>query len=94
VPDDDRILERLACALAPPDSRPSSAEVKAVRRVAAFWREHVVNQGGWSGNADQSSDRRLIQLPPLVVSPARPSRAPRRAKVVKGLAQPDVRLLP
>lgn len=91
--DDDRILERLACALVPPDSRPSSAEVKAVRRVAAFWREHVVNQGGWS-NADQSTDRRLIQLPPLVVSPARPARVPRRAKVVKGLAQPDVRLLP
>jgi len=63
VPDDDRMLERLGRALAPPPAQPNEGEVRTVHQLVARFRAR-------QARADEqvdSSDRSVTHLPPAVL---------------------------
>ena len=62
--DDDRMLERLGRALAPPPAEPTEHEVRVVQLAARRLRAR------WSGGrppGDPPPEGRVLQLPPLVL---------------------------
>jgi hypothetical protein len=66
VPDDDRMLERLGRALAPPPAQPDEGEVRTVHHLVARFRARRAR----ADEADPSvlsSDRSVTHLPPAVL---------------------------
>jgi hypothetical protein len=66
VPDDDRMLERLGRALAPPPAQPDEGEIRMVRSVVIRLR------GRWARADDREDstpwpDRGVTQLPPAIL---------------------------
>jgi hypothetical protein len=66
VPDDDRMLERLGRALAPPPAQPDEAEIRMLRSVVVRLR------GRWGRGDDRADsapwpDRGVTQLPPAIL---------------------------
>lgn len=90
--DDDRMLERLALALAPPEVRPSGAEVQMMRRVAAFLHEHLMNTRARTDAHVYRADRAVTQLPPVVLAESSScSRTP--SKVTRRRRLADIRFI-
>ena len=67
MPDDDRMLERLGRALAPPPAQPHEAEIRMVRQVVVRLR------GRWARGADREDslaprpDSGVTPMPPAIL---------------------------
>jgi hypothetical protein len=88
VIDDDRLLERVAAALAPAPIRPSPSELCALQRAVTALRTRLA--AGQSGRIDWADDG-VVYLPPAV-SPTAASRT--RAEGCPRLRRVTVLFLP
>ena len=88
VIDDDRLLERVAAALAPPPVRPSPSELCALRRAVTALRTRLATER--SGRIDWADDG-VVYLPPAV-SPTVASRT--RTEACPRLRRATVLFLP
>jgi hypothetical protein len=93
VPDDDRMLERLGRALAPPPARPDEAESRMVRQVALRLRGRWTRGKNPPVSSVPERDWTVTQLPPAIL------RAPVSATAYAGpdsggrCPEGDIRLL-
>ena len=69
MPDDDRLLERLGRAFAPPPAEPSAAESRALHRAVARLRSRPARVPA-APEPTTVSPERVIYLPPMVLRPA------------------------
>jgi hypothetical protein len=93
VPDDDRMLERLGRALAPPPAQPHEAEIRMVRQVVVRLR------GRWARGEDREDslapgpDWGVTQLPPAILRSPVSAAAGARSDSGGPAQAGDVRLL-
>jgi hypothetical protein len=68
VPDDDRLLERLGRAFAPPPAEPGAAERRTLHRAVTRLR-NLPTRASASREPTTPSPERVIYLPPVILKP-------------------------
>jgi hypothetical protein len=69
VPDDDRLLERLGRAFAPPPAEPSAAERRTLHRAVSRLRSRPARSAA-AQEPTSPGPERVIYLPPVIMRPA------------------------
>ena len=69
VPDDDRLLERLGRAFAPPPAEPSAAERRTLHRAVTRLRSRPARATA-AQEPPPPAPERVVYLPPVILRPA------------------------
>ncbi|HEV3264424.1 MAG TPA: hypothetical protein VG014_02805 [Acidimicrobiales bacterium] len=68
MPDDDRLLERLGRAFAPPPAEPSAAERRTLHRAVARLRSRPTRASA-TPEPTAPAPERVVYLPPMILGP-------------------------
>ena len=68
MPDDDRLLERLGRAFAPPPVEPSAAERRTLHRAVARLRSRPTRAAA-AQESTAIGPERVVYLPPMILGP-------------------------
>ncbi|HWF22763.1 MAG TPA: hypothetical protein VG226_11485 [Acidimicrobiales bacterium] len=93
MPDDDRMLERLGRALAPPPAQPHEAEIRMVRQVVVRLRGRRARGEDREDSLAPEPDWGVAQLPPAILRSPVSAAAGARSDPGGPAQAGDVRLL-